>query len=216
MSDTKIKTKRGRPKVMSDEKRRATIVAKAEELFIHNGYGKTSTDEIAAQCKISKQTLYRIFPGKIDLFAAVVESHRMRMIDLSSDYDDLPIEDALAKIFMIDLDQQSYEIRACFIRTANTESLQHPNLREILKTHGGIKSRIELTEWLDRQCSKDKLSIRDTGSAAQMLMDMLTGAVIFDAIGGFSWTHAEDRIAHFKQCISIFLDGAATDKKTNS
>ncbi|WP_027178442.1 TetR/AcrR family transcriptional regulator [Maridesulfovibrio bastinii] len=208
MSDTTKHARRGRTKVMSDEKRRADIVAKAEELFIHNGYGKTSTDEIAAQCKISKQTLYRLFPGKIDLFAAVVESHRMRMIDLSSDCDELPIEEALAKIFMIELDQQAYEIRASFIRTANTESLQHPNLREILKTHGGIKNRIQLTEWLDRQCEQGKLSIENTASAAQMLMDMLTGAVIFDAIGGFSWDKTENRIAHFRQCISLFLSGA--------
>lgn len=212
MNDTDIKAKRGRPKVMSDEKRRDEIVAKAEELFIHKGYVRTSTAEIASQCKISKQTLYRIFPEKIDIFAAVVESHRTHMIDLSNDYEDLPIDEALAKIFMVELDQQAYEIRASFIRMANMESLQHPKLREILKTNGGSKIRKELTLWLDRQCSKGRLSIADTVSAAHMLMDMLTGAIIFDAIGGFSWADAEKRIEHFRQCISIFLNGACPKK----
>jgi len=208
MTAAESRPRRGRPKAMADDERRALIAAEAEKLFVSQGFKGTSTDQIAAACRISKQTLYRLYPGKQELFAAVVESHRVRMIDLGNGYDDLPVDQALARIFMIDLDQRSYELRAGFLRAANIDSVQFPQLREILRIHGGEKNRAELKAWLDRQCQKGRLAIEDTGRAAHMLMDMFTGAVVFDALGGFGWQEREDRVAHFRQCIDIFLHGA--------
>lgn len=207
MATIVTKPKRGRPKTIPDAERRARIVAAAEKLFIQKGYGGTSTMEIASVCKISKQTLYRIFPGKLELFAAVIDAHRSRMLDLGDGHDELPLDEALASIFMIDIDQRAYRVRAAFLRAVNMESMQYPKLREVLRRHGGGKSRALLREWLDRQCRIRGLVIADTGSAAHMLMDMFLGAVIFDAIGGFGWESAEQRIAHFRQCIAIFLNG---------
>ncbi|MGE4424637.1 MAG: TetR/AcrR family transcriptional regulator [Pseudodesulfovibrio sp.] len=209
---TDVKPRRGRPKAMSDAKRREKIVQTAEKLFVRKGYAGTCTHEIAAQCRISKQTLYRLYPGKLDVFVAVVEAHRMKMIDLGDGYDDLPLNQALARMFMIDMDQQNYEIRAGFLRTANAESLQHPQLREILRHHGGQKALEGLKDWLDRQCRKGRLVISNTTLAARMLLDTFTGAVFLDALGGFSWTDREERIAHFRQCIEIFLNGTLPDK----
>jgi AcrR family transcriptional regulator len=194
---------------MPDEQRRAEILATAEEIFVRKGYGGTSTDEIAARCRISKQTLYRLFPGKQDLFVAMAQAHSARMIDLAADYDDLPLDEALAKIFMIELDQRAYEVRATFLRALFTESLQHPEFQDSLKRRAGARTRAELTAWLDRQCRKRGLTIADTASAAHMLMDVFTGSVIFDAVGGFGWSGLAERSAHFRQCIAIVLRGIA-------
>lgn len=205
---SETKTRRGRPKTMTDEARRAGIVAEAESLFAARGFAGTSTDEIAARCRISKQTLYRLFPGKTELFAAVVDAHRMRLIDLGDGLDDLPLDQALARIFMIDLDQRAYELRAAFLRAANIDSINHPQLRDILRSRGGEMARAELKAWLDRQCRNGRLVIADTSSAAHMLMDAFIGSVFFDAMGGFGWPGREERIAHFRQCIDLFLRGA--------
>lgn len=203
----KPKRRRGRPKTMSDEKRRAMIVAEAKKLFIKKGFSGTSTELIAARCRISKQTLYRLFPGKLDIFVAMVESSRVNMFDLA-DCDDLPLDQAMAKIFMIDLDQQSYELRATFLRAVHVESVQNPQLRDVLRDQSGGKTRAELKAWLDRQCAKGRLDIADTDNAAHLLLDMFAGAVIFAAIGGFGWDTQEEREAHFRLCIDIFLHGA--------
>ncbi|WP_338669433.1 TetR/AcrR family transcriptional regulator [Pseudodesulfovibrio methanolicus] len=207
-----VKARRGRPKAKSDAERRKQIVLSAEKLFVRKGYAGTSTCELAAQCKISKQTLYRLYPGKLDVFVAVVEAHRLKLIDLGDGYDDLPLDQALARMFMIDMDQENYEIRAGFLRTANAESLQHPQLREILRHYGGQKALEGLKDWLDRQCRKGRLVIDSTSMAARMLVDTFIGAVFLDALGGFNWTGREERIAHFRQCIEIFLNGTLPDK----
>ena len=68
--------RRGRPKTAPDEHQRACIVERARQLFVANGYGRTTTEDVATACHISKQTLYRLFEGKCGLFTAVVEAHR--------------------------------------------------------------------------------------------------------------------------------------------
>jgi hypothetical protein len=44
-------------------------------------------------------------------------------------------------------------------------------------------------------------------SGAQILMDMIFGAMAFKAIGGRSWLGDKDRNAHIRRCIAVFLNG---------
>ncbi|NKB84502.1 helix-turn-helix transcriptional regulator [Ochrobactrum grignonense] len=55
------KTKRGRPKVKSDDQRIAEIAQHARDLFISKGFAHVTMDDIAARCHISKRTLYSLF-----------------------------------------------------------------------------------------------------------------------------------------------------------
>jgi AcrR family transcriptional regulator len=56
----------------SDERRRA-IVAAAIECFAHKGFYGTTTHEIAEWVGVSQPYLYRLYPNKEALFAAVVD-----------------------------------------------------------------------------------------------------------------------------------------------
>jgi TetR/AcrR family transcriptional regulator, mexJK operon transcriptional repressor len=55
----------------SARKRRA-IVDAATELFLRNGYQGTSMDEVAARAAVSKQTVYKNFADKEQLFTGIV------------------------------------------------------------------------------------------------------------------------------------------------
>jgi AcrR family transcriptional regulator len=61
------------PQTRTDQKR-AQIRAAARELFLQHGFQATTTDAIAATASISKETLYRYFPRKEDLFLDVLRS----------------------------------------------------------------------------------------------------------------------------------------------
>ncbi len=50
----------------------ARIRAAARILFLERGYGATSMDAVAAAAPVSKRTLYQYYPGKAELFAAVI------------------------------------------------------------------------------------------------------------------------------------------------
>lgn len=71
----------------SAQKRRAILDA-ATEIFLQKGYLATNMDEIAARAAVSKQTVYKNFPGKETLFIEIVSSVTTRAGDRV--YDQMP------------------------------------------------------------------------------------------------------------------------------
>ncbi|GAB3586670.1 TetR/AcrR family transcriptional regulator [Amycolatopsis endophytica] len=55
--------------------RRAQLLAAAQRVFSANGYHAAAMDEIAEQAGVSKPVLYQHFPGKLDLYTALLENH---------------------------------------------------------------------------------------------------------------------------------------------
>lgn len=55
-------------------KKRVQIVSAASGLFLSLGFERTNMDAVAERAEVTKQTVYRYFPSKIDLFSAVIGS----------------------------------------------------------------------------------------------------------------------------------------------
>ena len=55
--------------------RRVQLLAAAQRVFAENGYHSAAMDEIAEEAGVSKPVLYQHFPGKLDLYIALLESH---------------------------------------------------------------------------------------------------------------------------------------------
>jgi TetR/AcrR family transcriptional regulator, mexJK operon transcriptional repressor len=66
-----ITSQPARTPVLSAEKRQAMMAA-ATRLFLKNGFSGTSVDDIAAQAGVSKQTVYKHFTDKDQLFREIV------------------------------------------------------------------------------------------------------------------------------------------------
>lgn len=62
-----------KPKQLRNEARRQAILEVAAPAFLEHGYARISLSAIAAQVGGSKATMWRHFPSKADLFAAVLE-----------------------------------------------------------------------------------------------------------------------------------------------
>jgi AcrR family transcriptional regulator len=198
---------RGRPKAASDEDQRLAVAGAAWRLFVDNGYGRTTMQDVASACGMSKRTVYRLFPGKADLFAAVVALHRTTMIALPGDYDDLPIEDALAGIFAIDADPQVERARSGLMSVFISEARQYPELQPLIREFGGEPSRRLLVEWLERQNRVGRIAIADADVAARMLMDVVFGAVSLKHGDGPPWSGGPDRPAYLRACFAMIAAG---------
>jgi AcrR family transcriptional regulator len=55
--------------------RRAQLLSAASEIFVARGYHAAGMDEIADCAGVSKPVLYQHFPGKLDLYLAVLQSY---------------------------------------------------------------------------------------------------------------------------------------------
>ena len=56
--------------------KRQQIRAGAQRLFLKLGYERTSMDAIAAEARVSKQTLYRYYQTKDALFIDILDAHQ--------------------------------------------------------------------------------------------------------------------------------------------
>lgn len=60
--------------------RRALLLDAALEAFVSNGYHSAAMDDIAVRAGVSKPVLYQHFPGKLDLYLAVLETSSESLI----------------------------------------------------------------------------------------------------------------------------------------
>jgi AcrR family transcriptional regulator len=95
------------------ERTRAQIVAAAQHLFLQNGYGDTTMEQVAEAAEVGTSTLYRYFPSKdlllLEPFARSLALGRL----LESRPTEEPLEAALGAVIRAafppgDLDQETY------------------------------------------------------------------------------------------------------------
>ena len=198
---------RGRPKLMTDEQQATAIARQARDLFLENGYTRTPMEDIAARCHISKRTLYRLFPNKTEIFGAIIDDHRQSMLALPGDYDDLPLEEAIGRIFLVDIDEEAHRRRMELVHLVIVEAHQFPELAALLHERGGDKSRAVLTEWLEAQARRGRIDIEDADATAKTLMDMMFGVIVIDRGRSPQRPGGDDRRIRLRHAIRIFVNG---------
>ncbi|GAA2332632.1 TetR/AcrR family transcriptional regulator [Saccharopolyspora halophila] len=60
--------------------RRAQLLDAAQHVFVHNGYHAAAMDDIAERAGVSKPVLYQHFPGKLDLYLALLDTHGNELV----------------------------------------------------------------------------------------------------------------------------------------
>ncbi|MEK9809393.1 MAG: TetR/AcrR family transcriptional regulator [Candidatus Nanopelagicales bacterium] len=63
------------------EERRAQVLTAARQVFVAQGYHTTGMDDIAERAGVSKPVLYQHFPGKFDLYLALLDEGIASLID---------------------------------------------------------------------------------------------------------------------------------------
>jgi AcrR family transcriptional regulator len=65
----------GRPIRLPRSARRKQLLSAAQEVFVANGYHAAGMDDIAERAGVSKPVLYQHFPGKLELYLALLDTH---------------------------------------------------------------------------------------------------------------------------------------------
>jgi AcrR family transcriptional regulator len=66
---------------MPRSQRRAQLLEVSREVFVAMGYHATAMDDIAERAGVSKPVLYQHFPGKLDLYLALLEEGTAQLVD---------------------------------------------------------------------------------------------------------------------------------------
>ena len=60
--------------------RRKQLLGAAQEIFVAQGYHAAAMDDIAERAGVSKPVLYQHFPGKLDLYLALLDQHATELV----------------------------------------------------------------------------------------------------------------------------------------
>ncbi|GAB3877461.1 TetR/AcrR family transcriptional regulator [Terrabacter terrigena] len=80
----------GRGQRLPRSERRAQLLDAALGVFVENGYHAAAMDDIAARAGVSKPVLYQHFPGKLELYLALIDQHTGELEQLVRDALTLP------------------------------------------------------------------------------------------------------------------------------
>lgn len=129
----------GRPK--SSEKRRK-ILHHAGELFLQQGYDRTSMDAVAKQSGVSKQTVYSHFQNKDVLYNAVIESkcEEYRVTEAATCIESQELEDILYSIAVNFIQLLNDKRVIAMYSVVIGESKNNPHLAQLFYDAGPLHS----------------------------------------------------------------------------
>ncbi|MGI8900458.1 MAG: TetR/AcrR family transcriptional regulator [Nocardioides sp.] len=81
MSGTGLDQQRPRGGRLPRKQRRAQLLESALQVFVAQGYHAAAMDDIAEQAGVSKPVLYQHFPGKLELYLALLDASCDAVID---------------------------------------------------------------------------------------------------------------------------------------
>src|SRR5215213_512295 len=149
--------------------RRAQLLVAAREIFVAQGYHAAAMDEIAERAGVSKPVLYQHFPGKLELYLALLDTHcdaiiaRVRDAMLATPDNKERVKGAVRAYFDF-VDHESEAFRLVF----ESDLRNDPQVRE----------RVERVEQGCIEAVTDTI-ISDTGlgtAHAELLASALVGA----------------------------------------
>ncbi len=165
-------------------------------------------DAVAARCGVSKRTLYRLFPGKTDLFRAMVADHRRSMLALPRATADEPLDEALAAIFRLDIDAVQDQGRMAFVLLAVAEAERFPKSARRCGWKGG-RLAADARLLAGNAAAGRPPAPLPAGGCGPDADDMIFSVQARRFPGDRELDRAE-RITHARQCIDLFLNGLAT------
>lgn len=200
------------------EARPGEIVQAALDLFVEKGFSATRMDEIAARAGVTKGTVYLYFPGKEDLFHAVVEEMMGARIETA---ERLVAEYTGSTSALIgELIRTWWHVggnsrMACMGKLITGEAANFPELARYYVEHVIVRTRRIFEAALRRGVARGELRDVPLTDAARLAIAPLVHASIYQrslmAFDPDGW----DMERYLEIHIDLFLRGLAKDPETD-
>ena len=151
--------------------RRKQLLAAAQEVFVANGYHAAAMDDIAERAGVSKPVLYQHFPGKLELYLA--------LLDTQAEALSAAVHEALARTE--DNQQRIHGVLSAYFEFVDRDD-EDGAFRLIFETDLGnepaVRARVEAVTDKTMKAVAETVAA-DTGldrASAELLATALTGA----------------------------------------
>lgn len=179
----------GRPKASEVETRTQDLIDAAAELFLKNGYTRTSLEAIARAARVAVRTIYVKFGGKAGLLAAVLVSRRGQFFQVRDmEHDTRPfrevVDDFAHQFFDLLCNEQALAMQ----RVVIAEAPGNPELADTFYDSGPRLTREMLERFFARPDVRAQLR---TDLPFGDLPGFLTSWISGDPVGRLVLPHAQ-------------------------
>jgi AcrR family transcriptional regulator len=186
------------------------LLEAATQFFMEKGFEATSMGEIAKHAQASKETFYRHFPTKEELFQAALQR---RAEQIATEFGSVllsqaPPEIALAKFGQVVLERLLAPEAMAFRRVMMMESVRFPELQKTLHARGPARVNSALAHYLEDQVSKGRLRQMNSTIAARQFFDLVAAEMTMEANVLFAPKPTTGEIKQrVKEAMDCFLHG---------
>lgn len=161
----------------SRDQRREAILKAATDLFLEQGYDRTSLEQIIERAGGSRRTIYQHFGNKEGLFVAVVEAILEHLLERLSmlNWQQNPPEEALVEAGTAFVKALTAPETLATFRMLLTEITRFPHLGETFFRNGPERAYQQVSEYLQQQTQAGCFQVYDPDLTARQLLEMMKG-----------------------------------------
>ena len=196
------------PRRLPADERRSQVLREASSLFGSHGFKGTTTRDIAAAVGITEAALYRYFPSKEAMYAAILDE-RMASSDLLEPVepiaragDDRAVFTVLALTLLRSVDADPSILRLILYSALEGHELARPFQEKRI-----LRLREFLTRYIERRTEEGAFRAIDPALAARAFMGMVVDHLIVRHVFAQHEHYPQSPEEVAETFVSIFLDG---------
>lgn len=196
-------------RVPRGQKRREEIAAIAEQIFLELGFAETTMQIVATRAGASKETLYRHFGCKAELFSEVMNARCRRFMTGAAEvcsHENDPAT-ALAAIGSALLDLILSPNGLAMYRIVVTETVRTPELGHIFFNLGPNRLLAQVSDYLKSMTAMGKLNCPEPLLAAKLFLGAVGSSHQMRelAIPGVEVIGEKERKMYVDEAVAMFL-----------
>ena len=179
------------------------MIACAARLFMERGYAGVSIEAVAAEAGVGKNTIYRRYATKADLFQAVVDDQIRARLRTPEEIEDGDLESRLNRLAILLVEAALNPETTAFQRLIIAEAERFPEIAAICLERA-FRPAIALAQSvLKRDAGRS-----DPAFAAQQFVAAVVYGPHLDALMGRRSLNSDAEIARYAQnAVTLFLKG---------
>jgi TetR/AcrR family transcriptional repressor of mexJK operon len=179
-------------------------------VFLEQGFGSASMDEIARRAAVSKATIYSHFDNKPALFGAIVQHRCQRtMSAMLAEMTDEPVAETLTALGRQYLDVLMMPGSLPLYRVVLAEAPRFPELGRIFYEAGPDRCAVALAQYLGALHERRVLNVPEPRWAAEQFLGAVLGQIhirMLLMVDGEA-PGPEERARYVATAVSTFLEG---------
>lgn len=199
----------GRPTRDQAEQRNRELLDKALDLFLENGFERTTIEAITASVGMAKRTVYARYGDKLTLFKAALQraiAEWMIPVEALREAESADFEETLQRIGRILVANVLTPEGLRLMRITNAESIRLPEIAEYTLREGTAATMQFLAELFRRRLTAPRPDAAEARDAAGAFLNLVVGGPASTMAWGVHLDEAEiERTTRYS--VHLFLNG---------